>query len=236
MGSPRCGLDSGLRQHLGTGGVGPGVGCAARPGQGAVEWWSLGPSGPGWAGGRAQRPCVSPGLLAACPELDAPCWDRDLESCVGNGAEALAASTATLGSYGKGPSESCTKALSVGCVSGWEQRGPLVREYGGRSRIRTQQIDRSPRPFPIDFAANLEQQRVMVEAFKEFALGWSRAGACCAPERTPQIPAQGRACACPWQSRGRAVSADPAGWAGGKTTSWHKRLRFVFGAKFESAA
>lgn len=124
----------------------------------------------------------------------------------------------------------CWLCLRVGAAG---SPGPgMWRE----SRIRTQQIDRSPRPFPIDFAANLEQQRVMVEAFKEFALGWSRAGACCAPERTPRIPAQGRACACPWQSHGRAVSADPAGWAGGKTTSWHKRLRFVFGAKFESAA
>lgn len=129
-----CVLGRAQRQHLAQV-----SGCAARPGQGELERPS-GPSGPGCAGRSAQHTLRVPGLVRCVR----PCRARDLESCVGNGAEALAASTETLGSYGKGPSESCTKALSVGCVSGLEQRGPLLRERGGRSRIRTQQTDRSP--------------------------------------------------------------------------------------------
>lgn len=160
MGPSRvCVLDWGLRQHLGAGGVGPGVGVcgpAGAGGGGVVP-------GPLWARLCCSACAAHPACSLACSQgawsCMRPCWDRDMESCVGNGAEALAASTGTLGSYGKGPSLSCTKALSLGRVSGWKQRGPLVQECGDRSRIPTQWVDRSlPWPLPIDFAVNLEQQ------------------------------------------------------------------------------
>lgn len=58
-------------------------GCAARPGQGVVEW-SLGPLGPAVLLGVRSTPCVFPGLFAGCLELHASvlgsgygelCWE-----------------------------------------------------------------------------------------------------------------------------------------------------------------
>lgn len=172
-----CVRDRALSQRLGMGSDGPGgVGGAAQVGQGPVEP-RLGPSGPA-----VLSPCAAqPGAV--------PCWDPDGESCAGNGAVALAASTALL-ALTEGPSESCTKALSVGCVSGWEQRGALLQECEGRSGLR-----------------------LCPGLFQQTLLTWSSSELCCKLLKSlhrggqgwglqsPRIPARGRARACPWQRR-----------------------------------
>lgn len=220
-------LDWGLRQHLSVGGVGPGVGVCGPAGAGGGGG-SLGPSGPGCAGRRAQHTLRVPRLVrrvpgAACVHAGIATW----RAVLGMEPRLWLPPRGLLALTEKDLQRAVQKPFLLAVSPGGSSGVPCSGNVEGEAGSALGRLTALPRPLPIDFAVNLEQQRVMVEAFKEFALGWSRS----APEQTPRIRAQGRACACPWQRRGRAVSADPAGWAGGKTTSWHKRLRVVFGAK-----